>query len=96
MFGVTGHLSGESTDDRLISLTKAVTRNVYVSFDLSLNKRLSIHRDAGDLRHHRIYHDVTVMIDDNVETFQAQFFFYKMAVSYFIHSQLTVRQQLFH
>ena len=40
---------------------KPVTRSFDVFFDLRLNKRLSKNRDAGDLRRHRVYYDVTVM-----------------------------------
>ena len=40
---------------------RPVTRSFDVFFYLRLSQRLSKHRDAGDLRHHRAYHDVTVM-----------------------------------
>ena len=39
-----------------------VMRSFDVFFDLRLNKRLSKQRQAGDLRRHRTYYDVTVMI----------------------------------
>ena len=41
---------------------KLVTQSFDLFFDMRLNKTLSIHREAGDLRHHRTHHDVTVMI----------------------------------
>ena len=41
IFRVTGPLWGESTGDRWISLTKALTRSFHVFFDLFMNKRLS-------------------------------------------------------
>ena len=50
---VTGHLFGEFTGHRWISLTKPVTR----SCDGWVNNR-----DAGDLRRHRPPYDATVMI----------------------------------
>ena len=39
-----------------------VMRSFDVFFDLRLNKRLSKQRQAGDLRRHLTYYDVTVMI----------------------------------
>ena len=39
-----------------------VMRSFDVFFDLRLNKRLSKQRQAGDLRRHLTYDDVTVMI----------------------------------
>ena len=38
-----------------------MTRSFDVFFDLRLNKRLSKHREAGDLRRHRAHYDVIVM-----------------------------------
>ena len=40
---------------------RPVTRSFDVFFDPRLNKRSSKHRDGGDLRHHRVHYDVTVM-----------------------------------
>ena len=45
-----------------------VTRSFDVFFDLHLNKRLSKHRDAGDLRRHRGHYDVNVMNDTIIIT----------------------------
>ena len=39
-----------------------VMRSFDVFFDLRLNKRLSKQWEAGDLRRHRTYYDVTAMI----------------------------------
>ena len=41
---------------------RPVTRDVDVFFDLRLKKRGTNNRDTGDLRRHRAYYDVTVMI----------------------------------
>ena len=41
IFRVTGPLWGDSTGDRWISLTKAVTPSFQIFFDLCMNKRLS-------------------------------------------------------
>ena len=40
---------------------RPVTRSFDVFFDLRLNKRWVNNREAGDLRRHRIHHDVIVM-----------------------------------
>ena len=40
---------------------RPVTQGFDVSFDLRLNKRLSKHREAGDLRRICAHYDVTVM-----------------------------------
>ena len=40
---------------------RPVTRSFDVFFDLRLNKRLSKHREAGDLRRYRAHYDVIVM-----------------------------------
>ena len=37
-----------------------VTQSFDVFFDLRLNKRWAINRDAGDLRRHHAHYDVTV------------------------------------
>ena len=53
---------------------RPVTRSFDVFFDLSLNERLSKHRGAGDLRHHRAHYDVIVMFTcqlHDMETFFA-------------------------
>ena len=42
---------------------RPVTRSFDVFFDLRLNKRLSKQPEAGDLRRHRTYYDVIVMIN---------------------------------
>ena len=47
---------------------RQVTWKFDVFLDLSLNKRLSKNRDAGDLRRHRAHHDVTVMLITYVNT----------------------------
>ena len=41
---------------------RPVTRSFDVSIDLRLSKRLRNHRYADNLRRHRVYYDVTVMI----------------------------------
>ena len=41
---------------------RPVTHNFGVFFDLRLNKRLSNNGEAGDLRDHHTYYEVTVMI----------------------------------
>ena len=40
---------------------RPVTRSFDVFFDLRLNKRLTNNQNAGELRRHRAYYDVTVM-----------------------------------
>ena len=40
---------------------RPVTRSFYIFFDLRLNKRLSKHRDVGDLRSHRAHYDAILM-----------------------------------
>ena len=42
-------------------------------FDLRLNKRLSKHREVGDLRRHHPHHDVIVMYDSSGQHFQTIF-----------------------
>ena len=44
---------------------RPVTRSFDVFFDLRLNKRLSKHREAGDVSHYRAHYDVTVMNADH-------------------------------
>ena len=44
---------------------RPVTRSFDVFFDLRLNKQLSKHRDAGDLRQNCAHYDVTVMCERN-------------------------------
>ena len=41
---------------------RPVTRSFDVYFDLRPNKRLSKHREAGDLRRYRAHYDVIVMM----------------------------------
>ena len=41
---------------------RPVTQSFDAFFDLRLNKRLSKHREAGDLRRYRAHNDVIVMI----------------------------------
>ena len=40
---------------------RPVTRNFDVFFDLCLNERWVINREAGDLRRYRAHYDVSVM-----------------------------------
>ena len=42
---------------------KPVTRSFGVFFDLRMNKVWANNRDAGDLRRHCAYYDVTIMMD---------------------------------
>ena len=53
IFRVTGPLCGEFTGPGEFPTQRPVTRSFDVYFDLRLNKRLSKHREAGDLRRHR-------------------------------------------
>ena len=62
IFRVTGPLCGEFTGHRWIPLKKRpVVRSFDIFFDLRLNKRLSNNHEAGDLRRHHAYYDVTVV-----------------------------------
>ena len=65
---VTGPLCGESTGPGEFPTQRPVTRSFDVFFDLRLNKRLSKHREAGDLRRHRGHYDVNVMNKYNANT----------------------------
>ena len=49
------------TGHRWIPRTGANDAELYVFFDLRLNKRLSKNREVGDLRRHHAHYDVTVM-----------------------------------
>ena len=53
IFRVTGPLCGEFAGPGEFLTQRPVTRSFDVFFDLRLNKRLSKHREAGDLRCHR-------------------------------------------
>ena len=57
---------------------RPATRGGGVFFDLRLNKLLSKQRDAGDLRHHRAYYDVTLM-DNGNNTYSCKFTETKMS-----------------
>ena len=46
---------------------RPVARSFDGFFDLRLNKRLSNKREAGDLRRHRAYYDVIVMMVANID-----------------------------
>ena len=54
--------AGNSTVTGEFPAEGPVMRSFDVFFDLCLNKRLSKKWEAGDLRRHRTYYDVTVMI----------------------------------
>ena len=62
IFRVTGPMWGEFSGHRWLPLTKPVTRNFNVFFNLRLNKLLSKRRHAVDFRRHRAHCNVTVMI----------------------------------
>ena len=61
IFRVTGPLCGEFTGHRWIPLTKAMTRNFHVFFDLGLNKTWVNIRETVDLRRRRAHYDVIIM-----------------------------------
>ena len=67
IFRVTDHLCGEFTGLRWFPAQGPETRNFDVFFDLSLNKRLSKTREAGDLRRYRTHYDVIVIIWDEIQ-----------------------------
>ena len=65
IFRVTGPLSGNSPVTSEFPSHRLVTRGFDVFFDLRLDKRLNgwvNNREAGDLRRHRAYYDVIVML----------------------------------
>ena len=61
IFRVTGHLCGEFTGPGEFPTQRPVARSFDVFFDLRVNKRLSKHSWAGDLRRYRVHYDVIVM-----------------------------------
>ena len=61
IFRVTNPLWGESTGHRSIPLAKASDAELWFFIYPCTNDRAN-NREAGDLRHHRVHYDVTVML----------------------------------
>ena len=61
IFQVTGHLWGESTGDRWIPLTMASVVKLWCSLCCARTNGWAKRLDAGDLRHHAVNYDATVM-----------------------------------
>ena len=68
VFRVTGPLCGEFTGHRWIPLTKARRGALIYSFICAWINGWVNNREAGDLRHHRDYYDVIVMVQTGMLT----------------------------
>ena len=64
--------AGNSSVTGELPAQKPVRRSFDVFFDPRLNKRLSKQGEAGDLRRHRTYYDVNVMILAYIELSHAE------------------------
>ena len=83
VFRVTGPLFGEFTGHRWIPLTMASYAELWCFLSPAPEKGRKNNREAGDLRRHRVHHDVIVMMEMIFNPCRREFNFRKQKTSIF-------------